>query len=168
MVEALGINLQELIFAIINFLILVGTLTFFLYKPVLKMFDTRSNTIKDTLDNANAVNARADAKMEAYNKRIAGVEAEAREIVKNSKLKAEAQAQTIIEEAHAEAAKIKEKAAADIERERQQAMTEMKGQIAALAVLAAEKILEKEIAVSGQDEIINGILEQAGTSGWQN
>lgn len=168
MVEALGINLTEIIFAIINFLILTGTLTFFLYKPTLAMFEKRATTIKDTLDNAEAQNKRADAKLDAYNKRIAGVEEEAREIIKNSKLKAEAQAQNIIQEARDEAAKIKAKAEADIERERAQAMTQMRDEIAGLALLAAEQILEHELEGSGQDVIIDGILEQAGTAGWQN
>jgi len=168
MVEALGISLLEIIFAIVNFLILVGVLTKFLYKPTIAMFDRRKATIKQTLENAEAINKRADMKLDNYNKRIARVEDEAREIIKNSKIKAEAQAKTIIDDAREEAVAMKAAAQAEIERERQKARSDMRNEIAALAMLAAEKIIERELQSTGQDEIIDGILEQAGTAGWQN
>ena len=82
MVEALGINLQEFIFYLINFLILVGILTKFLYRPFLNVLATRKQSIKDALDNAELTNRRADEKMENYSKRIARVEEESREIQK--------------------------------------------------------------------------------------
>lgn len=168
MVEALGISLLEIIFAIVNFLILVGVLAKFLYKPTLEMFERRRNAIQETLDNAEAINARADAKLDNYNKHIANMEEEGREIIRSAKLKAEAQAKDIIDEAREEAVALKLSAQQEIEREKQKALMEMKKQIAALAILAAEKIIERELQASGQDEIIDGILEQAGTAGWQN
>ena len=67
MIEALGISLTEFIFYLINFLILVGVLTKFLYKPFLNVLETRKQTIQDALDNAELVNKRADEKMESYN-----------------------------------------------------------------------------------------------------
>jgi len=63
---------------------------------------------------------------------------------------------------------MKAAAQAEIERERQKARSDMRNEIAALAMLAAEKIIERELQSTGQDEIIDGILEQAGTAGWQN
>ena len=41
MIEALGISLKEFIFYMINFLILVGVLTKFLYKPFLGVLEER-------------------------------------------------------------------------------------------------------------------------------
>ena len=64
MVEALGINLQEFIFYLINFLILVGILTKFLYRPFLNVLATRKQSIKDALDNAELTNRRADGKLQ--------------------------------------------------------------------------------------------------------
>ena len=70
MVEALGINLKEFIFYLINFLILMGVLTRFLYKPFLNVLATRKQSIKDARDNAELTNRRADEKMEQDSKRI--------------------------------------------------------------------------------------------------
>ena len=103
MVEALGISLKEFIFYLINFLILMGVLTRFLYKPFLNMLATRKQSIKDALDNAELINRRADEKMEQYSKRISKVEEESREIIRTAKIQADAQARDIIEDARKEA-----------------------------------------------------------------
>lgn len=168
MVEALGISLKEFIFYLINFLILTGVLTKFLYKPFLNVLETRKNSIRDALDNAESTNRRADAKMANYEKKIAKLEDEGREIIKEAKLKAESQANDIIEEANQQASRILTQAQKEIERERIQAVAEMKQQLGALALMAAEKIMEKEIQVNGQDQIIEKVLEEAGASKWQN
>ena len=56
MVEALGLSLTEFVFYVINFLILVGLLTKFLYRPFLNMLETRKQSIQDALDNAELIN----------------------------------------------------------------------------------------------------------------
>lgn len=168
MVEALGISLTEFIFYLINFLILVGVLGKFLYKPFLNLMDTRKQSIQDALENAELTNRRADEKMQNYNKRIANVEEEGREIVREAKVKADAQARIIIEDANQKAADIMAKAEQSIEREKEKAMEEMRQEIAALAVLVAEKIVEREIQRVGQEAIVDEVIRQARSKGWKN
>lgn len=168
MLEALGIDFKELIFAIINFLILVGVLGKFLYKPFIGILEERKQTIKEAFDNAEATNKKADQKYEAYSRILAKADDEAREIVKSAKLRADEQADLIIADAKNEAIKIKEQAAKDIEREKQMALADVRAQIAELSILAAQQILEKEISVEGQDQIIDSVLEKAGAGSWQN
>ena len=168
MAEALGVNGIQFIFYMINFLILVGLLTKFLYKPFLNILETRKNSIKDALDNAELTNLRADEKMENYNRQIAKIEEEGREIIKAAKIRAEAQASEIIDDANKKADQMIVAAEKEIERERQKALEGMKQQVAVLALLAAEKIVERNIAQIGQDQIIDEIIEQAGNRQWQN
>ena len=168
MVEALGISLKEFIFYLINFLILMGVLTRFLYKPFLNMLATRKQSIKDALDNAELINRRADEKMEQYSKRISKVEEESREIIRTAKIQADAQARDIIEDARKEAGDIIAKAEKTIEKEKEKAMEEMKQEIAVLAVMAAEKIVEREIQRAGQEAIVEEVIRQARSPGWRN
>ncbi|MFV0517314.1 MAG: F0F1 ATP synthase subunit B [Aminipila sp.] len=168
MVEALHISLMEIIFAIVNFLILVGVLAKFLYNPFLEMLDNRKLAIKDSFDHAAETNRRADEKMDDYSKRIANVETESREIIKNAKIKAEAQASDIIDEAKAKAAEIKVSAEREIERQKLKALADMKAQVASMALLAAEKILEKDLEIEGHEHLIDNIIEQVGAAKWQN
>ena len=168
MVEALGISLKEFIFYLINFLILMGVLTRFLYKPFLNMLAARKQSIKDALDNAELTNRRADEKMEQYSKRISKVEEESREIIRTAKIKADAQARDIIEDARKEAGYIIAKAEKTIEKEKEKAMEDMKQEIAVLAVMAAEKIVEREIQRAGQEAIVEEVIRQARSTGWRN
>lgn len=168
MVEALGLDLKEFIFYLINFLILVGALTKFLYKPFLNVLDTRKQSIQDALDNAEMVNRRVNEKMEHYDRQIAKLEEQGREIIKDAKERADAQAEVIIEEANKRAEEIVSAGQRQIEREQQKALEDMKKQIVALALMAAEKIVERDIAQIGQEKIVDDIIEQAGSRQWQN
>ncbi|MEE3361981.1 MAG: F0F1 ATP synthase subunit B [Anaerovoracaceae bacterium] len=163
MVEALGLSLTQFIFYLINFLILVGILGKFLYRPFLDMLAKRKQTIQDALDNAAMTNAKADQKLENYEKKIANYEAEGREIIRKSKAKADDQAKRIIEDANNRAGELIVKAEKEIERERASALADMKKEVASMALLAAGKILEREL--SGDEEqmrIVDQVIEEAG------
>lgn len=140
----------------------------FFFEKVKNFMETRSNSIQDAFDSAEAVNRRADEKMQNYNKRIANVEAEGRDIIRDAKMKADAQAREIIEEANRQVSEMMAKAERNIEREKAKAKEEMRQEIAALAILAAEKIVEKEIQNVGQEAIVDEVINKARSTGWQN
>ena len=152
----------------ITVIVLFLVLKKFFFEKVKNFMETRSNSIQDAFDSAEAVNRRADEKMQNYTKRIANVEAEGREIIRDAKIKADAQAREIIEDANKQATEIMNKAEKNIEREKQKAMEEMRKEVAALAMLAAERIVEREIQNIGQDEIVDEVINKARSSGWQN
>ncbi len=152
----------------VTVIVLFLVLKKFFFEKVKNFMETRSNSIQDAFDSAEAVNRRADEKMQNYTKRIANVEAEGREIIRDAKIKADAQAREIIEDANKQATEIMNKAEKNIEREKQKAMEEMRKEVAALAMLAAERIVEREIQNIGQDEIVDEVINKARSTGWQN
>lgn len=152
----------------ITVIVLFLVLKKFFFEKVKNFMETRSNSIQDAFDSAEAVNRRADEKMQNYTKRIANVEAEGREIIRDAKIKADAQAREIIEDANKQATEIMNKAEKNIEREKQKAMEEMRKEVVALAMLAAERIVEREIQNIGQDEIVDEVINKARSTGWQN
>ena len=101
--EALGISLRDFIFYMVNFLILVFVLGKFLYKPFVNALKDRKQTIKSAMENAEMTNRKADEKMANYEKKIARVESESKEIIRSARLRAETQANGIIEEAQEKA-----------------------------------------------------------------
>lgn len=128
----------------------------------------RENSVRDSLDNAAKTNEVAEQKLADYEKRIENFEAEGREIVKAAKVKADANARDIIEEANERANQMIKQAEEEIQRLQARAVSDMKAQLGGLAIMAAEKILEKQLEVSGQEEYIAGVIEEAGKSLWQN
>ena len=70
---------------------------------------------------------------------------------------AKQQAQKIIAEAH-------EKMQADEEK----AVVQLKKEVASLAVLTAERIMQKEVDENSQQELVDQVLEEAASGKWQN
>ena len=64
--------------------------------------------------------------------------------------------------AREEAAKITAKAQEDIQREKTQAINELRGEVADLAVLAAEKIVAKSINVEDHKAMVNNFVKEVG------
>ena len=152
----------------VNVLILYVILKHFFFEKVHNFMLDRQNAVKDAFDQADRVSLMADDKLAQYNKQVANIENEGREIIKNAKIKAEGLAKDITDEANKKATEMILQAQREIEKEKNKAIGEMKQQIAGLAIYAAEKIIEKQLDVSGQEEIIQRVIEQAGTSEWQN
>ena len=151
-----------------NVVILYIILKRFFWEKIRKYMKDRQSAIQDQIDNAEAINMRANEKMTNYEKRIANVEDEGREIIREAKEKADAQARLIIENAHKEAGEIIAKAERTIEIEREKATVEMKQEIASLAIMAAEAIVEKEIQLTGQEAVVDEVIPRARSEKWQS
>ena len=161
------INLTSLMI-LINIFILYLILKKYFWEKIKAFMDDRSNAIKDAIDGAEAMNKRADAKMANYSKRIANIEEEGRAIIKDARQQADVQAQQIIAEAREQAAEIIAKAERTIELERAKAMDDMRKEIATIGLMVAEQIVEKEVEQTGQDAIVDEVINNARSTQWQN
>ena len=61
-----------------------------------------------------------------------------------------------------------QRAQEEIEQEKIRAIAEMREQIVTMAIYAAEKIIEQKLDMTGQEEILSDILDEAGRATWQN
>lgn len=168
MLDALGLNLKEIIFVIVNFLVLVFVLGKFIYKPFLGALENRKKVIQEKFDHADAVNKRADARMAKYTRQIANAEEEGRDIIRDARQKAEVQAQAIIDEAKAQAADLIAKAEKTIEMEQAKAIDGLHKEIADLALMAAEQIVGDKIEETGQEAIVDRVIRNAREAKWQS
>ena len=65
-------------------------------------------------------------------------------------------------EARAEAAVLREKAEADIVSEKKKAVNEIKDEISDIAILIAEKVVEKEITPADHEKLIAQFIDRVG------
>ena len=157
-----------LLFEWMTILVLYLILKHFFFEKVHNFMVARENKIKEAFENAEQVNIVAHRKLESYEMKINDLEAEGREIIKKAKIKADIQAKSILDEAGQKAEEMIQKAANDIEREKEQAIAELRTQIIGLSLLAAEKVLEKKLDMAGQNDLIADILEKAGRNEWKS
>jgi F-type H+-transporting ATPase subunit b len=159
--EALGINFGLLIIQIIAFIIVFLTLNAWVYKPMLDMMETRKTKIAQGLEDARvAAEARADAQKDA-DKIRAEAQAEASKIVREATERAAVAGKDVKAAADAEAAKAREAAMAESELERNRILGDLRGQVAALAIAAANKLVGEALDEKKQhvliDEFFSGV-----------
>lgn len=139
--EALGINLGFFLVQLLNFLILVVILYAWAYKPILKMLDDRKAKIAQALEDARiASEARANAEKQAA-KIIAEAQTEAARKVAEATQTAEQAASAVRAAADVEKARILKSARDDAELERNKVLGDLRPQVAALALAAAQQVI---------------------------
>jgi F-type H+-transporting ATPase subunit b len=159
--EALGINLGLLIVQIIAFMIVFLTLNAWVYQPMLDMMETRKKKIAQGLEDAReAANARADAEKQAQ-KIISDAQSEASKIVAEATERAALAGRDVKAVAEAEAAKARDAAVAEAEVERNRVLGDLRGQVASLAIAAANKLVGETLDEKKQrallDEFFSGV-----------
>jgi F-type H+-transporting ATPase subunit b len=143
---AFGIDWHLLVIQAVNFGLLLSALTYFLYKPVLRIIDERRRMIADGVAKATAADKRLeDAKTESENI-VGGAAREAEGLVASARARAEERGSEIVNAAEARSAAVLKDANERAEETRHQALKESEREIARAAVLAAEKILLEKSA----------------------
>ena len=161
-------NLFTIFATLVNFLILLFFLKHFLFDKVNKIIDDRNSNVSDAISYAENKVLEAEKLKESYDKQIADMENKGREIVREAKLKADTQAESILREAENRTAMLLKKTEEEIERMKKKSLEEMRQEIGALAIFAAEKILEKELNHQEHQAVIGKIIDEAENSKWQN
>ena len=150
----LGINPIFLLAQIANFIVLAWLLGALLYKPVLKMLDERRAKIEKGLEDARAAEtARANAEAERQSV-LDAARAEAQKLRAEANQQAEQAAAKIKADAQLEAEKIKADALSGLSAERDKMLSELRGQIAALAIAASSKLIGESLDRQRQEALI--------------
>ncbi len=159
--EKLGLNLGYILVQVFNFAILLIVLIKWVYQPILGLLDKRRATIAQGLEDARiAAEARDNAEQEAA-KIKAAAQAEASKVVREATERAEVAVKDVRAAAEAEAAKIREEAKTDAEEERTRILGDLRGQVAALSIAAAQKLVGDALDEKRQhtllDEFFSGV-----------
>lgn len=160
--ETLGLNWPSFLWHLVNFAILFFVLWRFLFPPVLKMLDERQARIRESMERAETLRDESARAAEAVKAQLDEARREGQNIINNAnqiaeRIRGERQAQ-----AQAEYEAILRRAHEDAAREREQAFAELRQQVADLAVMAAERIIHRQLDPATQRQLVNDFLTEAG------
>jgi F-type H+-transporting ATPase subunit b len=144
--SSLGINGPFLIAQIFNFFVLFFLLRRFLFKPMVNMLETRKQRIAAGMQAAEMARREAEAERAQLQAQIDAERREAMERVAAASKRGETLAAEIESSARQDAQKILDDARNEAVRERERIISEAQDQIAELAMLAAEKVLGRELS----------------------
>ncbi len=162
--DLVSIDPGTIVFTLINTLIIFLIFRIFLYKPVCNILEKRREMAAAEIAEAQKAKETAQKAEQEYTARLADAKNEAAEIVKQATLRAQKREEEIVTEANQKAAEIRAKAEENIERDKQRAKNEIKDEISEMVVMAASKVVEKEISAKDNEDIISKFLSEVGAS----
>lgn len=148
----------NLVWNIINLVVLYLLLRHFLFKPVMGIMDKRRQIIEDGLRNAQDAQNDAMKMKQEYEDALKGAKQESVQIVENARSAAKNEYDRIVAEAGEKAGSIIENAKETVRVERERTMRELQGEIAGLAVASAAKIVGK----TADQDLYDQFLKEVG------
>ena len=154
----ISINLN-LVWTIINLVVLYLLLRHFLIGPVMNIMEQRKQMIDDGFKNAEAAQADANRLKQEYETALSGAKQESVQLIEDAR---KAEYDRIVSEAGERADTMIESAKENVRIEREQTMKELKSQIAGLAAASAAKIISGKADDKESRDLYDQFLKEAG------
>ncbi len=154
--------------SIVNFLVLLYLLRRFMWGPIMSTLDRRAAKIREGLELTESARHEREQLKQEVEKVLGEARREAAAIAERTTKAAEAAAADIRVQAKTEADRIREKGRTDAQHLHDQALAQLRSEVASMVVLAASRILGKEINAEQHRALIERSLEEAGTELKQN
>ena len=160
MLETLGIHFPSLAIYLVNFLIVLVLLYLFAYKPILKLMDQRADRIRESLEAADLARQEAASSQEVIQEQINEARREGQRIMDQTREAADRFRTEEMDKARQEAEAFVERAKADIARERDVALQEVRASFGDLAITAAERVIRSSLDRTAHESLITQVLEE--------
>lgn len=152
----------NLIFTVINVLVLCIAVRVFLWKPIHKILDQRQAQVDQDFADAAQAKAQAEAIVAEQESLRANIEQAKADAVSEATAQAKADAARIVSTAKERAAAIVEDAEADAHSRKEAILREAQSEITEIIVAATAKVAG--VPVGGDSDLYDAFLEKAGGS----
>ena len=148
----------DIVWTIVNLLILFLLLKHFLFKPITKMMESRTAEIENNLKDAEDQKQKAAELTAQYEEKLQGAHAEAAQIVSEAKQRGQKEYDAILKSAAQDAQKEQERSRADLEREREEMLRGVQENVTELVLLTASKLSQKELDQESDRKLVDAFL----------
>lgn len=132
----------------------------YVWPPLMAAIEERQKTIADGLADAERAGKDLELAQEEATAKLRDAKQQAADIIEQAKKRANQLVDEETQRGHAEREKIINQGYAEIEAERNRAKEDLRKQVAALAVVGAERILQREIDAAAQDDIVEKLVAE--------
>ncbi|MBN1675867.1 MAG: F0F1 ATP synthase subunit B [Kiritimatiellae bacterium] len=153
-------SLLSFVFAVVNFLILVGLLYKFLHKPLLNLIEKRRVAIEQARREAAAEAEKARRAREDYERKLAAADEERDKVLSETRQSADAARRDLLEKAKGEAEREVANLKQTYERERREALSALEEEIAGVSVELAGRVLEKLVDTGVESKLHAQLLAE--------
>lgn len=152
----------NLVWTIINLVVLYLLLKHFLIGPVMNIMEQRKLMIEEGFRNAQTAQDDANRLKQEYETALSGAKQESVQLIEDARKSAKAEYDRIIIEAGEKADTMLESAKESVRVEREQTMKELKSQIAGLAAASAAKIISGNADEKESQDLYDQFLKETG------
>ena len=152
----------NLLWTVLNVLILFLLLRKFLYKPVMNIIAQRQKQVDDAMSAAETSKTEAKTALAAAQDKLRNVDAEAAQRREAYEKQAEKEKEQLLADAQHQADAILAEGKAAAEAERQHKLREADAQTTALARAMCEKLLERNLTQQDDARMLDDLLQKAG------
>lgn len=153
-----------IIWTFVNILVLFIFFRWKLFGPVNKILEERKNMINENIAAAEKEKAEAEGLKKEYQQVLEKADEESVQIVKEAKERAQIEYNKQVEASRKEAGRIMEEANRAIELEKKKSMEQAQSEIAGIALLAAQKVIQKNVNAEDNKKLVGDFLQEAGAS----
>jgi F-type H+-transporting ATPase subunit b len=147
--------------SIVNFLVILYLLRRYLWGPILTVLANRAEKIREGLAMAEAARAERERMTAEVERLLADARRDAQAIAERMTKAAEAAAADIRAEAKAEADRIRERGREDAKQLHDQALAQLRSELAGMVILAASRVLGREVDAEQHRALIERSLDEA-------
>ena len=156
----LGINWSLLLAQIVNFTILVGVFSFFVYKPLLAVLDSRRERIRKAMEDAAKIENQKK-EIDAYRAvEMRRIDQECGVFLEKAKKEAEHMKEEILTTARREADHMLERGRRQLDEERSRVFREVQGAVTSVIVRMTERILQREFSPEDQNRLLTSLEKE--------
>ncbi len=148
--------------SIVNFLVILYLLRRYLWGPILTVLGNRAEKIREGLAMAEAAKLERERMKAEVERLLADARRDAQAIAERMTKAAEAAAADVRAQAKAEADRIRERGRDDAKQLHDQALAQLRSELAGMVVLAASRVLGREVDAEQHRSLIERSLEEAG------
>jgi F-type H+-transporting ATPase subunit b len=147
-----------IIWTIVTFVFLLIVLGKFAWKPLLESLRKREESLRNSMERAEQAKQDAERLLNEHKKQLERAGQEGQRILNENRQLAEKLKEEIIDKANQQSRKMVEQAKEEIDRNKEAALTQLRGEVASLAVQAAGKILDETLDENKHRKLVDNYL----------
>ena len=163
-VDLLAPNYGLMVWTLVIFLILLGVLSKFAFKPIIAAVEAREQALEDAINSAKRDREEAALLLAQHRAALDASRGEGQKLIADARAAAERVRAELVEQAHAEQARMLERARAEIDAERAKAIAELRKEAVDLAIMGAGKVIGQNLDRDANRKLVESFLASVSTS----
>jgi F-type H+-transporting ATPase subunit b len=156
----LDINPGLILWTIVTFVIVLIILRLTAWKTLLGALTAREEKIRTSIEQAESARLEAQRLLEENKRQLALAEDHSQRVIREGRDMGERLKAEILEKANSSARHVIEQAKDEIAREKEKALTQLRSEVADLAIGAAGKILDANLDTPKQRQLVDAAIKE--------